>query len=486
MLGIIDRIKTRRLTELDRYVLSVCGVIVSLIAKFFIHTVLKIETTVFLLSFWPVALGAWIGGWRVGLFAGVLEILLLRFFFITPRYTLFLAESVWNYRLLFFALELLVINAITSSARVLRMHSRALSRDLTSSLRRFKLLSEQVQGYAFFFLNTKGRVIEWNLAAHVMFGVAQPAVMSKQIHLLFPRIGDQSYWRKVLTVSCKKASAETEGWIMTPEGTRSWLHIITTPLYDTDGKLEGYGVICRDRSERKEIETEKDRFIDDASHELKTPVTSIKLFTQILERRYSADTQNADIFRKLNYQLDSLTDLVNMILDISRIQNNRLEPNFQSFSVSEWMQSAYTKFSQRETLTQIQSTPITSKQEVVGDKARLTQAVTLLLLFVGSFAERGSKVWVKTRISTRRVEISVGKLANPQLVKDQESIFSQLHNKNILGQKGSAGLGFGVYFAYQILQLHGGTVEFVEKQKDVWIVMTLPTMPVAHENGPGV
>lgn len=89
------------------------------------------------------------------------------------------------------------------------------------------------------------------------------------------------------------------------------------------------------RQKVEELSRQKDEFIGIASHELKTPVTSIKGYTQLLERRFrmSGDERAAELLKKMDVQLDKLTTLISDLLDVTKIESGKLlfQPTFFDF-----------------------------------------------------------------------------------------------------------------------------------------------------------
>jgi len=77
-----------------------------------------------------------------------------------------------------------------------------------------------------------------------------------------------------------------------------------------------------DITERKQLEQQKDEFVSIASHELKTPITSVKAYTQILGQRFrkAEDTKSVELVEKMDAQLDKLTNLIGDLLDITKIE----------------------------------------------------------------------------------------------------------------------------------------------------------------------
>ncbi len=104
--------------------------------------------------------------------------------------------------------------------------------------------------------------------------------------------------------------------------TTNWSLLKSSPIYDAQGNVQFVVNVVTDISERRELEQRKDEFISMASHELKTPITSVLGFTQILQKRFrkQGDTQSLHFLERMERQLNKLTNLINSLLDISKIQ----------------------------------------------------------------------------------------------------------------------------------------------------------------------
>jgi len=102
----------------------------------------------------------------------------------------------------------------------------------------------------------------------------------------------------------------------------------------------------RDISERHQVEEEcerlerrKDDFISMVSHELKTPVTSIKAFTQVLKKHFEREERPEPVqyLTRMEVQIDKLTKLISDLLDISKISAGKLEFNEEQFDFDQFL-----------------------------------------------------------------------------------------------------------------------------------------------------
>ena len=171
-------------------------------------------------------------------------------------------------------------------------------------------------------------------------------------------------------------------------------------LYDADHAPTSILEINRDITERKDLERRKDEFISMASHELKTPITSLKGFAQVLHRRLQkdGDEQTLRFLTRMDGQLDKLTQLINDLLDISKIQTGKLAFRKEEFDfgvlvrdIVEDVQAA-TQTHQIELLSCVPGTHIT----VFGDRDRLGQVLINLLTNAIKYSPDANRVIVRT------------------------------------------------------------------------------------------
>lgn len=210
----------------------------------------------------------------------------------------------------------------------------------------------------------------------------------------------------------------------------------------------------------------RDNFLSVASHELRTPLTSIKLQTQLL-MRYMEKTgingeMNLYIQKMLNqtdHSVERLSRLVDDMLDISRIQTNKLSLEVEEFDLSEMVHDIVEGLTPHLTEKKCQVSFKTTGS-IVGkwDKFRLEQVVTNLLTNAGRYGSgKPIEVWVnrngdEAQIHVRDHGAGIAK-------DDQERIFQRFERANA----DISGLGLGLFIAREILKMHNGQI-FVESE----------------------
>jgi len=226
----------------------------------------------------------------------------------------------------------------------------------------------------------------------------------------------------------------------------------------TDGLA---GRLQRTNELLREALNARDEFISLASHELRTPITSLSLHTQLLERAIK-ERRNVDpeYFAKTldtyHSQLRRLTALVESMLDLSRISSGRFELVKQEVDLGELAKEVIERFSEqlKEAGCAID---LRAEPGVIGrwDSSRLDQAITNLLSNASKYAP-GKPIVVEVTQSGGRACLSVSD-SGPGIPKDvQERIFERFERATSSISIG--GLGLGLYLTKRILEQHGGGI----------------------------
>jgi hypothetical protein len=335
---------------------------------------------------------------------------------------------------------------------------------------RFKLLVEGVKDYAIFMLDPFGNVASWNAGAERIKGYRADEIIGRHFSLFYPEEDIRGGKTEMeLEVAAREGRFEDEGWRVRKDGTRFWANVIITALRDRDGRLVGFGKVTRDLTERRRHEEERvrlaqaqeavrlrDEFLSMASHELKTPLTVLQLqLDGLCERIRQVDTALADRVDRTNRASGRLGQLVDSLLDVSRIATGKFELHPESFDLGQVTSEVVERMSEA---AQAASCRIETEvaPQLVGtwDRFRVEQVITNLLgnaikyaagcpIHVGVFADKGEAV----------IEVSD---RGPGLPPQNDQIFGRFERAASMRNYG--GLGLGLYIVQQIAEAHGGSV----------------------------
>ncbi len=195
-------------------------------------------------------------------------------------------------------------------------------------------------------------------------------------------------------------------------------------------------------AERRSLERRKDDFISFASHELKTPITSLKISTQIIEKMLKKKTDKNVLLhvRRMDKQVNRLISLINNMLDVSKIQRSTLELQEEQFSLPELIDEI------AETIQGSTSTIIERrwqyKGEIVGDRERIGQVIANLLSNAAKYSPKGEKIIVTTKPSGKTITVSVQDHGMGIPKEHQSKIFDRFYRVSD-GRRSLPGLGIG-------------------------------------------
>ncbi|HEY4195292.1 MAG TPA: PAS domain S-box protein [Mucilaginibacter sp.] len=208
--------------------------------------------------------------------------------------------------------------------------------------------------------------------------------------------------------------------------------------------------------EIKVLNERKDEFIGIASHELKTPLTSISGYLQILERTM-ADDANIGFVKKTKAQLNKLLMLVSDLLDVSKIQAGKLELGMEQFDFMALL---------AETVETIQ--PLTNTHQLIlrkdydqlpvyADKQRMEQVIINLLNNAIKYSPKADKVEVSVSKSEDEVIVTIKDFGIGITAEQQQQIFSRFFRAEGLAPHMS-GIGLGLYISKEIVDRHKGDI----------------------------
>lgn len=216
-----------------------------------------------------------------------------------------------------------------------------------------------------------------------------------------------------------------------------------------------------DISRRIELERIKDEFMNVASHELKTPVTSIKAYIQILESIYKnkGDSETVQILSKVDTQIDKLNKLIADLLDVTKIQSGKLtfRTDFYDFNVLvgeivDEVQKIAPRFNIEAKLG--------PTEMIFGDRDRTGQVIMNLLINAVKYSPQSDKVIVSTKTQGDKIVLTVQDFGIGIPPEAQTKVFERFYRVEAGTDVTYAGLGLGLYISSEFIRRQGG---------DIWV-----------------
>ncbi len=210
----------------------------------------------------------------------------------------------------------------------------------------------------------------------------------------------------------------------------------------------------------------KDEFLSIASHELRTPVTSIKGYTQLaktLIREEDLETSEEYLDIALD-QIDRMSRLILELLDVSRIETGRLEMRHEPIPwttfVRDVVQRHHTAVCDRRFHLNVPSDGVV----VTGDRDRLEQVLGNLLENAVKYSPDGSEIFIDVKEQGNQIVTSVCDRGIGIPVDELGQIFERFHRGRQVSSTNYAGLGLGLYITRQIVERHGGSIWVESKE----------------------
>lgn len=252
--------------------------------------------------------------------------------------------------------------------------------------------------------------------------------------------------------------------------TPKWWYVVVSPICNAIGRVTRILAVSRDVTEYKQMEFKlrqsiaaRDEFLSIASHELKTPITSLQMQLEMARRKVDAVAGLAPPPPKLARMLDTslkqaerLTALVNKMLDVARIQAGRLTVSPERVDLSELTRGVFERFGEQLLAASCVVT-LELARDVVGswDQSRIEQVVENLASNALKYAP-GGRIEVATRLVGDRARLVVRDHGRGIPPDKQAVIFERFER----GGKplSDAGLGLGLFIAREIVRSHNGFI----------------------------
>lgn len=374
-------------------------------------------------------------------------------------------------------------------------HSKA-----TEELRKYKLLVDSVQDYAIFLLDTEGRIKTWNKGAQKNKGYKPEEIIGKHFSVFYlPQDIEAGKPEKELEIAKRFGRAEDEDWRLRKDGSKFWASVVITALYD-DNELVGFAKVTRDISDRKHQEDElrranallksqqeelrklnqsKDDFISLASHQLRTPATAIKqLLGLYIDGIYSdLDDRHLQVLKQAYISNDRQLNIVNGLLKVAQVDAGKVKLRKAVCDVDELVQSVLTDFSDtfQERHQLAEYTNHAKDPSVSIDEQNIRMAIENIVSNASKYTHLYGSIQVTLDENDSELTISIQDSGVGIEEKDMDTLFQKFNRLPNELSEVVGGTGLGLYWAEQIVKLHGGCIMVEsERGKGSLFKITLP------------
>lgn len=268
----------------------------------------------------------------------------------------------------------------------------------------------------------------------------------------------------------------------TSSANRTYTTILIATLFNIFLIFITYYLIKRELDYRISMEKRKDEFISIATHELKTPITSLQVFAQILQRKLESkgDYESKQYSTRIATQVSRLTDLINDLLDVSRLQLGKLKFEKVNFNLNELVEEVVEALQQT---TDKHTITIKGKikKQVYGDADRIGQVLTNLISNAIKYSPGGKRIIITLRKDLRHALVEVQDFGIGISDEHKAHVFERFYRAYGESEKNFPGLGMGLFISQEIIRRHRGKLSFVSTEGKGSIFSF--TIPYAKTNG---
>jgi PAS domain S-box-containing protein len=235
----------------------------------------------------------------------------------------------------------------------------------------------------------------------------------------------------------------------------------------SNGNLSGYIGAFIDITDQKQVQIQKDNFIAIASHELKTPVTSIKAYVQVLQMMLAdhGNHKEATMVTKMATQVDRLIALINELLDVTKINSGKLQFENVHFDfnqmVKDLIEDLQRTYDNHRIIEQFENTGM-----VFGDRERIGQVVTNFITNAIKYSPNASSIIVTTCVQNNEVVLCVKDFGIGIAEDNLPKVFEQFYRVSGDIQHTFPGLGLGLYISSEIIKRENGRI-FVKSKPGI-------------------
>jgi PAS domain S-box-containing protein len=327
-----------------------------------------------------------------------------------------------------------------------------------------KAIVDGVHDYGIFMLDPQGYVLTWNEGAARMKGYSASQIVGQHFSRFYPPDAiSAGHPEEELRIARAEGKFEEEGWRLRRDGSRFWANVLITALFDRSGNVRGFSKLTRDITDRKRYETELqaraaelERFTYTVSHDLKSPLITIKSFVAMIDQDLAAgsvERARSDLER-IGRAADKMNRLLEELLALSRVGRVVHAPEKVAFGslVEEALELVAGRIHERHIDVQVAADlPV-----VTVDRIRIVEVLQNLIDNAAKFTGDQNEPRILIGASSDGAETRC-------FVKDNGAGVEARHHQRIFGlfdklDPKSAGSGAGLALAKRIVEIHGGRI----------------------------
>ncbi|AKB61830.1 PAS domain-containing sensor histidine kinase [Methanosarcina mazei] len=326
-----------------------------------------------------------------------------------------------------------------------------------------------------------GTITSWNKGAEQIYGYLTEELMGKNVSILEPDNLKGEIKQLFDKIKQGKNVKRYETLRLKKDGIAVNVSVTLSPIFDVSGNPVAFSGIARDITEKKITENllhekqmaefanrTKSEFLANMSHELRTPLNSIIGFSDMLYEQAYGELNQKQLraISNISNSGKHLLNLINGILDLSKIEANKMELDYKEFELAsslDLIRNILSPIADKKNI-EIETGVDNSISKIWADEDRFIRIMFNLVDNAIKFSFENSLVKIGARKKGELVEITVEDTGIGIKTEDQNKLFKPFSQVNSFSSKKFQGTGLGLSLVKQIVNLHGGYVWFKSEQ----------------------
>ena len=380
-----------------------------------------------------------------------------------------------NYNI-FIASAILILLLLTGTFVFVYYHfqkRQKAEKKLEESESRFRILINSIKDLAIFMTDENGCILNWYEGAHNIKGYNKEEVIGKNVSIFYtPDAIKNGEPQHNLQAAAEQGSFETEGWRVRKNGSRFWADVLIAALYDEDGKVTGFTKVTRDFTlhkkaqdeiknalqKEKELSEMKSNFVSTASHEFRTPLSTILSSVSLLEVYKTTETQDKrdKHIQRIKTSVNEMVAILEEFLSLEKIEEGKVEVRKEVFNLKELAEQTHAKFNTVLKPGQAILYKHSGEEEVCLDAGFIHHILNNLLSNAVKYSPDATKVIFETNVIENIVQLKVQDQGIGISPEDQKHLFERFFRASNTGN--IKGTGLGLHIVKRYIDLLQGTI----------------------------
>lgn len=341
---------------------------------------------------------------------------------------------------------------------------------MTESLKEYnelqvvKMMAEQTKTEAVIFsigdgiimTDFESRILLMNRQACKMLNIEQRDYTNKR---LVDFIKDERIIKLFKEIPKRRGESLVTEFDLSQDGGMSFLKATTNLVQTKSGMRLGKVTVLHDITLEKEIDGMKEDFLHSVTHDLRTPVSSIKGFVELLRegKAGGVSAEQTEMLEVMDRSANKLLGMVSDILDLAKIETGKMKLNIESFNFAELIKAVVGGLKVQADSEEIVLFALAPKDiNIEGDRGLLERVLNNLVSNALKFTPQGGKIDVVLRDMPESIEVSVIDTGEGIPKNYLDRVFDKF--QQVEGKKRRRGTGLGLTICKYVVEVHGGRI----------------------------